>query len=110
MKNLDINTAIIAAGCVLIVLAVVFGCAGIKDAVKDTAIEEEPAALSDYDIQLIKAGGCKIYLSNGSTIDAVQVKSVTQSGGELTLNYKGTYDANYRTCIIPIGQISYILR
>lgn len=108
--KIDINTAIIAAGCVLIVLAVTFGCAGIKDAVKDTATEEEPAALSDYDVQLIKAGGCKIYLSNGSTIDVVQVKSVTQSGGELTLSYKGTYDTNYRTCIIPVGQIAYILR
>ena len=110
MKNLDINTVIIAAGCVLIVLAVTFGCAGIKDAVKDTATDEEPAALSGYDMQLIKAGGCKIYLSNGSTIDAVQVKSATQSGGELTLSYKSTYDANYRTCIIPVSQITYILR
>ena len=110
MKDLDINTMVVAGCCVLVMLAVAFGCAGIKGAINDSAPEEEPAALSDYDVQLIKAGACKLHLTNGDVIDALQVKSATQSGGELTLNYKGTYDTNYRTCIIPVSQIVYISR
>lgn len=110
MKDIDINTVIVAGCCVLIMLAVAFGCAGIKDAIRDAAPDDEPAALSDYDVQLIKAGGCRLHLTNGDTIDALQVKSATQSGGELTLNYKGTYDTNYRVCIIPVSQIAYISR
>ncbi len=110
MKDIDNGTLIIAGCCVLIMLAVAIGCAGIKGAVDRSAPDDGPAALADNDLVLLKGGGCRVHLTNGDSIDVLTVRSVTQKDGELNLSCKGTYDTNYRTYIIPISQISYISR
>lgn len=108
-KSRYIAAAIIAAALLVSAGMVTISCAGIKSAVRDAAPEED-ATLADYDIRLINAGACKLYLTNGSTIDAYQVKSASQLGGELTINCRGTYDTDYRLYVIPIAQIVYISR
>jgi hypothetical protein len=109
-KSRYIAAAIIAAALLISASMVTISCAGVKSAVRDATPEEESATLADYDVQLIKAGACKLHLINGDTIDAYQVKSASQLKGELTINCKGIYDTDYRLYIIPIAQIAYISR